>query len=132
MRVRLQARSALLQYHWAGYRSGTKTEVPPLNPTREPAPAGSEKFPPAITTSDRPPATGSRLFPSPYRNRPVPVVTPPKVTTKEPPLAPPLATPEPVCPRRPPERATRPDEHPSRSPAVPAAARDLELGPRLP
>lgn len=30
MRVRLQARSALWSYHFAGYRSSTKTDAPPL------------------------------------------------------------------------------------------------------
>src|SRR5207302_3914603 len=36
MRVRLQARSSLLGYHWAGYRNaGKNVEPPPLNTTRE-------------------------------------------------------------------------------------------------
>ena len=34
MRVRLQARSALLQYRWAGYRTPKKTDIPPQ--TKEP------------------------------------------------------------------------------------------------
>ena len=34
MRVRLQARSALLQYHWAGYRTPKKGDLPPQ--TKEP------------------------------------------------------------------------------------------------
>jgi hypothetical protein len=51
MRVRLQARSALLQYHWAGYR-GKKTDVPPLNKTREPPMADAEKVPAIKTTPD--------------------------------------------------------------------------------
>jgi hypothetical protein len=49
MRVRLQSRNALLQYHWAGYR-GKKTDVPPLNATREP-PLVEDKGPPAISTT---------------------------------------------------------------------------------
>jgi hypothetical protein len=36
MRVRLQARSALLQYHWAGYKSGSGKKDEPLITTKEP------------------------------------------------------------------------------------------------
>jgi hypothetical protein len=46
MRVRLQARSALLQYHWSGYHGG-KDAVPPSSQTKEPplAPATSQAQP---------------------------------------------------------------------------------------
>lgn len=69
MRVRLQARTALLQYHWAGYKSGKKTDVPPLTP--------SGKEPPLISTT----------------KPPVKVQGP---STKEPPLAAPLPAPTPA------------------------------------
>ncbi|MFO0846271.1 MAG: HEAT repeat domain-containing protein [Gemmataceae bacterium] len=75
-RVRLQARSSLLGLHWAGYRSGKKTDVPPLTPTT--------KEPPAVSTTNPPPAPPSRLVPA--KVPPRPAVSPP--TTKEPPLAP--------------------------------------------
>lgn len=73
MRVRLQSRNALLQYHWAGYR-GKKTDVPPLNATTEPPLAGKdqEKAPPAINTT-----------------RPVPIVPPVETTPSLPPTQPP-------------------------------------------
>lgn len=78
MRVRLQARSALLQYHWAGYR-GKKAEVPPLNTTREP-PLG-EKGPPVIDTS---------------RPAPTPVPPPDQKPAPQPVIKPVPATPVPV------------------------------------
>jgi hypothetical protein len=78
-RVRLQARSSLLSAHWAGYRSGKKTDVPPLTQTKEP---------PVISTTNPPPAASPRLVPVKAPGRPAPAPTP---TTKEPPLAPPPA-----------------------------------------
>jgi hypothetical protein len=74
MRVRLQARSALLQYHWAGYRTPKKGGLPPQ--TKEPPLA-----PPL--PGDPPPADLS--LPPP---RPVPV--PPTAPTEQP--LPPLTT----------------------------------------
>ena len=73
MRVRLQARSTLMQYHWAGYRNGKASDVPPLAPAKD-GPKGGETLPPAVQTTPTP----SR-FPS----------------TTEPPLAPvePIPTP---------------------------------------
>ncbi len=44
-RVRLQARSALLNYHWAGYRSTKKIDVPPLTPP------STTKEPPVVSTT---------------------------------------------------------------------------------
>lgn len=91
MRVRLQARSALLQYHWAGYRSAKKGDPPPLNTTREPPLNGSEKLPPIIRTTN--PVVPGRTDYRPLPSAPVPV-TP---STMEPPLAPVLpSTPIPV------------------------------------
>jgi hypothetical protein len=78
-RVRLQARSSLLSAHWGGYRSGKKTDVPPLTPTT--------KEPPLISTT-APPAAGPRLVPV---KAPTPSAISP--TTKEPPLAPPVLPP---------------------------------------
>jgi hypothetical protein len=89
MRVRLQARSALLQYHWAGYRS-KKNEVPPLNTSREPPLAGSDAYPPAISTrrSPPPPAESKPSNAPPLRPVPVPVPPPPtKPITPPPPPA---------------------------------------------
>jgi hypothetical protein len=88
MRVCLQARSALLQYYWAGYR-GKKNEVPPLKTTREPPLAGGDGHPPAISTT-----SGQ----APVAPLPVP-------TTQEPPLlpTPPLPPPAPA-----PKRASPP------------------------
>jgi hypothetical protein len=52
MRVRLQARSALLAYNWAGYKSKSK-DTPPLYQTGEPPLAD----PPPSSTSKAPPPT---------------------------------------------------------------------------
>ncbi len=92
MRVRLQARRALLEYHWSGYRSG---QSPPL-----PNPSG--KDPPAVNTSVKnltpaPGASASSL--PPLRPQPVqPSRYPPpsRPTTAEPPLAPPAVTQDPL------------------------------------
>jgi HEAT repeat protein len=77
MRVRLQARSALLQYHWAGYHGGK--DVPPVEPALKDPPS----TPPAVSTSARPP---TRIMP-----QAVPVPLPQQPTTREPPLAAPLS-----------------------------------------
>lgn len=91
MRVRLQARSSLLQYHWSGYRSTRKDDL--LSQTKEPPLAA--KAPPIIsTTTGRltpQPAPGTRTT-SGYQfvpAAPAPLPTPPvQPTSKEPPLAP--------------------------------------------
>jgi hypothetical protein len=86
LRVRLQARSQLIQYHWAGYRRskdeppGPQTDEPPLAPEIAP-PAGGNRpasmprgpFPPPIRTRPQP-APGSSV-PLP-RLRPVPPMPP--------------------------------------------------------
>jgi hypothetical protein len=84
MRVRLQARTQLLQYYWAGYRS-SKKEMPPLpgKPAPETARGFGRFMPPIRTTTPTPPA---------------PTPTPPGSTTKEPPLAPGTSTPMPATP----------------------------------
>jgi hypothetical protein len=144
MRVRLQARSTLLQYHWAGYRSAKKPDMPPLNPTHDPGPIESRKYPPPVdTTTSKPPKLprfftspfGSKQAPTPAANAPgSPAPTPgakapgspapPNVTTKEPPLAPPVAPPPQLKPSQPPA----PMPMPAGPPTKPAA----DDGPRLP
>src|SRR5262245_46473733 len=97
MRVRLQARSQLLQYQLAGYRSGKKAEVPTVNSAREAPLAQPDRYPPPLTTvvpSKEPPRSSRPAI------RPTPVQTPaqssqslttPVPMTKEPPLASPPA-----------------------------------------
>jgi hypothetical protein len=95
MRVRLQARSSLLQYHWSGYHNVKKDDLLPQ--TKEPPLADEKTPPPIINTTTLPPATG-RLVPRqadgsrllPRSSRPTPPAPFPAVrpTVKEPPLAP--------------------------------------------
>jgi hypothetical protein len=61
MRVRLQARSSLLQYHWSGYRSARKDDLVPQ--TKEP-PLADDGSPPVINTTSLPP-TKDRFVPQP-------------------------------------------------------------------
>jgi hypothetical protein len=65
MRVRLQARSSLLQYHWSGYRSARKedrkNEMMPQ--TKEP-PLADDKAPPIINTTTLSPSN-ERFTPQP-------------------------------------------------------------------
>lgn len=151
MRVRLQARSSLLSYHWAGYRSNKKGETPALPATA--------KEPPVINTTT-PPPSNNKTFPSllpnlrstpsvnlpglrPSQNtnsttRPSKVpqaLTPPTPSTKEPPLAP-AATPAPApvpVPIPVPSPVIRPLPQP---PAPPISTRPItppiESGPELP
>ncbi|MGL4549544.1 MAG: HEAT repeat domain-containing protein, partial [Gemmataceae bacterium] len=74
MRVRLQARSVLLGYHWAGYRSVKKPDVPPVATAGTPPPvATAEKrsalgglfLPPVRTTSATAPAAPARPVAAP-------------------------------------------------------------------
>ena len=115
MRVRLQARSSLLQYHWSGYQSGKKDEL--ISQSKEP-PLADEKGPPPIISTTSPPVTppppriaprpdGSRI-PSGYPSPPAPFPTVPvRPTTKEPPLAP-APMPQPSAPVTPVAPAPRP------------------------
>lgn len=89
MRVRLQARNSLLHYHWAGYRSGKKTDVPPLTPQ----PDGTKEPPAVVTTPVAPPKTIVLPVPAPVNKPPSKALTPPVPSSKEPPLAPPPAAP---------------------------------------
>ncbi len=63
MRVRLQARSSLLQYHWSGYHSTRKDDLLPQ--TKEPPLADDPAAPPVIHTTILPPANNGRLAPQP-------------------------------------------------------------------
>jgi hypothetical protein len=77
MRVRLQARSSLMQYHWAGYRgSAAKKDGAPLIQTGEPPLAGSEPQgpPPIINTTAPAPAPSPPARPGP---QPAPLPLPP-------------------------------------------------------
>src|SRR5262245_34595330 len=99
MRVRLQARSQLLQYQLAGYRSGKKTDVPTVTSAREPPLAQPDRYPPPVVTTPggvtkEPPRSSRPAL------RPVPAqppgsgsssLTPPVPATTQPPLAPPPA-----------------------------------------
>jgi HEAT repeats len=97
MRVRLQARSSLLQYHWSGYRSVRKDDLVPQ--TKEP-PLADGNAVPVINPTNVTPAAG-RLTPQPANGasstsgyRPMPPapfpVVPSRPTVNEPPLAPPV------------------------------------------
>src|SRR6202035_4586739 len=57
MRVRLQARSSLLQYHWAGYRSEGKPVNVPVPQTKEPPLAAPQTKEPPVLSPVPPPAT---------------------------------------------------------------------------
>jgi HEAT repeats len=87
MRVRMQARSALLGYHWAGYHPAKKADNPPPLTGKQPAPV----LAPAPVPTQRSTAEPPRIAPA------APVV-PPIINT---PLPPPIVTtpaPAPVVP----------------------------------
>lgn len=96
MRVRLQARSSLMQYHWSGYHSVRKDDL--VSQTKEP-PLVDGKSPPIVNTTV-PPTSNNRLIPrqadgsrstSGYRPAPAPSSYPTgRPTLNEPPLAPPV------------------------------------------
>ena len=117
MRVRIQVRSALLQYHWAGYRQGKKDEpaAPPTTkepPLADPKPANPPPLTPMKNTE--PPST---LTPRPLPPIPTPVPAPPPPAAKknEPrplPLGPtidvPTPPPAPPVPTKPPQQESGP------------------------
>jgi hypothetical protein len=78
-RVRLQARSSLLQYHWAGYRNDGKPATPPPaanSPVATtPAPPPAKEPPPAVPSTKEPPLASP---------------PPPAPTTQPPAAAPPV------------------------------------------
>jgi hypothetical protein len=115
MRVRLQARSSLLQYHWSGYQSGKRDDL--ISQSKEP-PLADEKAPLPVISTTSPPLTPppSRLAPRPdgsrttsgYPSPPAPFpAVPVRPTTKEPPLAP-APMPQPTAPVAPVTPAPRP------------------------
>jgi hypothetical protein len=131
MRVRLQARHALLQYHWSGYHSG---QTPPLpgNAGKDPPPPGS---PPAVNTTAKNPT----LLPSPTVTKAPPSrpqtiqpsrYPPPRPTTAEPPLAadPPTSEPAPLPLLTPPALQAAPPRVPTRMPVGPAAPPPADKG----
>jgi hypothetical protein len=85
MRVRLQARSALLSYHWAGYHGGKKEDTPPQS--KEPPLAGPPTPLPPMSPTPVPPPSGSRVAPP---LTPPPVVSPPPTTPPAPSPPPPM------------------------------------------
>jgi hypothetical protein len=111
MRVRLQARSSLLQYHWAGYRSpkdamkngpAVESKEPPLAPPLDqgpppnPAPSPSSAPPrltpkPADTSGRRPQPSGLKIIPTkePPLLQPPPGSSPPPPPQQGPSLDPP-------------------------------------------
>lgn len=72
MRVRLQARSALLQYRWAGYRTPKKTDIPPQ--TQEPPLAPPLPGPPTGKGPPPLPPTPQPVTPPPTE-QPLPALT---------------------------------------------------------
>jgi HEAT repeats len=118
MRVRLQARSSLLQYYWAGYRSMKKEAPPPPPQTKEPPLA--------------PPLPGE----TPAQSLPLPPTGPPTATSpSQPGIRLPAVPGEPV----PPVIVTTP-QSPGRAPSpptihmspVPSRPRRLPVGPTQP
>jgi hypothetical protein len=93
MRVRMQARSALLGYHWAGYRTGKKGDPTPPLTTKEPAQADPNRFPPPVSTN--------RVAAEPPRLSTMPMT--PAPTSPETPL---VANPVPPVPMNPPVIST--------------------------
>src|SRR5947209_494624 len=95
MRVRLQARSSLLQYHWSGYRTPKKdvnpppqTKEPPLAPSL-PTAAPAPVLPPQKTLAPvgppLPPPTGQRVIvPTPGEASPPVIATQPAAPSNDP------------------------------------------------
>ncbi len=120
MRVRLQARHALLQYHWSGYHSG---QSPPL-----PGNSGKEA-PPVVNSSAKnpPPPIAPRISPQTVQ----PSRYPPQPSTAEPPLAPdsqPLPAPLPMPTLTSPAPPLPPRMPAGRAPAPPSDKSGPDLG----
>jgi len=138
MRVRLQVRSSLLQYHWSGYRTPKKDAVPPQ--TKEPPlapPLPGERGPatPPVTlappVTHPPPAAGPPAPAAPAPAVPPVVVTPPG-DAKDPSVpvikmtpVPSGARPMPTGPAQPAPPAAKP------KPAPPSPSGAAEQGPEL-
>ena len=105
LRVRLQARTALMFYHMAGYSSARKGD-PPQGPALKPPP----NEPPLLkSTTAEPPLASQQTVPPPA---PLPVAAPLPVSTPSQ-YRPPTAAPAPV---HVPPPATTPDEGPVLAP----------------
>jgi HEAT repeats len=85
MRARMQIRSALLAYQWAGYRSNGKKEDPLLTNKEPPLADPQEKGPPVLPVGVQPLPPGPAIPPSPQQgpgpslglpSAPVPVPVP--------------------------------------------------------
>jgi hypothetical protein len=109
MRVRMQARSSLLNYHWSGYRGVKKDEPsvhtpePPLAPPNGAAPPQAQPQPPPPQPQPQPqPRLEPRPQPQPPAPQPAPQQGPPVPAppgSPEPPLAPPAPQgPQPLPP----------------------------------
>ena len=126
MKVRMQARYALLQLHWGGYRSSAKE--PPL--TTKEMPAKEVKSPPPIQTPIKP-QTGPKFgeTPPPPLAPPSDPPSPPKADPSAPPKADPSAPPK-ALPKGPPSAPPAPTEPPV-SKAPPQSSPTSDQGPEL-
>jgi hypothetical protein len=117
MRVRLQARSALLMYHMSGYHSGKKDEPPPGQSKEPPlATPTTTGAPPVLKTTPTPPApSNGRLVPVPAQSKEPPLAPPPS-SLKPMPTAP---LPSPLVPAVPPPLQTPPASPNDQGPELP-------------
>jgi hypothetical protein len=121
MKVRMQARYALLQYHWAGYHSNSK-DAPLIQPKDQPV---AKEGKPVIQMPLKPQQTGARFGETPPPP-PAPPVDPPVIPTKLPkgpvqaplvPTDPPVLKAPPLAPPAPPPAPTpNPDQGPDLTP----------------
>jgi hypothetical protein len=103
MRVRLQARSVLLQYRWSGWKEPVvKKDETPIARPKEPPPPQSKEPPLAAPVSKAPPLaqTSARHAPQPASAPRLPP-TPTPVTVNPPPATAPEAEPLPTEPTAP-------------------------------
>jgi hypothetical protein len=128
MKVRMQARYALLQYHWAGFHSTSKES--PLIQTKEPPVAKEGK--PVIQMPLKPQQTGTKFGETP----PPPLAPPPVAPPAESPLVPARLPKGPVqaplVPAEPPVLKALPTPLPvaPAAPSAPATDQGPELSPQ--
>jgi hypothetical protein len=129
LRVRMQARSSLLSYHWSGWWSEPgklKPDGPPRPSTKEP-PLAPTAPPPPAAPSPMPPMTSTPFAPVPTpRPQPEPAIAPP--------LAPVIPTPPPPSIVTPPPGGYQPLPKGPSVPPAPApktAPAGEEKGPEL-
>jgi HEAT repeats len=127
MRVRLQARSALMIYHMNGYHGGKPGETPAVQskepPLASPAPPAAAPAAPVVKTAPAPTAPPPSPPVTPARVAPTRVETPP------PPLAPPLT--DGSVPQRMPAGPPKPPLVPTEPPALQPAPASSGDGPPL-